>query len=399
MFAGLVAFGCAARTSIQSGKLRMIARRWSISQDHYYWLTAFLAARGAQTSTCRVIALMIVGLGAIPLTLIGSPIGPQGQRARILAAIVAACCLVMAVSWLRHRWPTRVESGLQVVAGTLCIAVACLIVANPFFGLLGTTAFAMLTAYIAFFHTAQLLAFTWTVAAATLGVLAVRLAASDVALAVSSVLLVALVNIFVGFVCRMVIRLVGTEIRHGEIEPLTGLLNRDAFYLMTATLLASRSRDDDRHLVVSVVNIDNFSLLVGIGGSAASNRARVTVGQTLRENVRHDAIVAHVADAEFLIADTFTTVDPSPLIERVSDAITTTPSRLAASIGVVSTPLSPLTSHAPHDVLDELITIATSAMYEARKAGGNQARYVLGPALTVVDDPDNRDGPDLDKPT
>ena len=26
-------------------------------------------------------------------------------------------------------------------------------------------------------------------------------------------------------------------------------------------------------------------------------------------------------------------------------------------------------------------------MYEARKAGDNQARYVVGPALTIVDDP------------
>ena len=374
------------------------AQRWSRRPDHYYWLTAFLAARGVQTTTCRVVAAVIFCLGAIPLTLIGGPVGAQGPRDRLLAIIVAACCLAMSLRWLRHRWPTRTESALYVVTGTVCIAVACVIQANPVVGLLGATSFAVLTAYIAFFHTPRLLALTWAVAAATLGILAVRLTAIDAALAVCSVGLVVLINIFVAFACRMVIRLIGTDVLHGEIEPLTGLLNRDAFYHKTATLLASRSRDDDRYLVVAVVNIDSFSLLIGTGGVAAGNRARVDVGQTLRENVRRDTIVAHVADAEFLIADTFTAADPSPLIERVRSAITTPPFRLAASIGVVTTPVQPLIHHPPHDVLDEVLIIATAAMYEARKAGGNQARYVADPALSVTDDPDVGDWADTDEP-
>jgi diguanylate cyclase (GGDEF)-like protein len=346
--------------------------------------------------TCRVIAAMIFCLGAIPLALIGSSVGPQGPRDRLLAVIVFVCCLVMALIWLRRRWPTRAESALCVVAGTLCIAVACAITPKPVAGLLGATSFAVLAAYIAFFHTTRLLVFTWTVAAATVGVLAVRLAAIDVALAVCSVVLVALVNIFFGFACRMVIRLVGTDVLQREIEPLTGLLNRDAFYQMTATLLGSRNRGDDRYLVVAVVNIDSFSVLVDVADSNAGNRVRVAVGQTLRETVRRDTNVAHVADAEFLIADTFTTADASPLVERVRGAITTTPFGLTASIGVVSTPLRPLAHYPPHDVLDEVLTIATTAMYEARKAGGNQARYVVAPALTVVDDPDIADSSDED---
>lgn len=372
-----------------SGDLRMsAAQRFSHRLDHYYWLTAFLAARGVQITTCRVVAAVMFCLGAMPLALIGSSVGPVGPRDRLLAVIVAACCLAMSLSWLRHRWPTRTESALCVVTGTVCIAVACVIQAKPVVGLLGATTFAVLSGYIALFHTTRLLAFTWTVAAATLYSLAVRLTAIDAALAVCSVGLVALINISVAFACRMVIRLIDTGVLHGEIEPLTGLLNRDAFYQKAATLLTSRSRDDDRYLVVAVVNIDSFSLLIGTGGMAAGHRARVDVGQILRENIRRDTILAHVADAEFLIADTFTTADPSPLIERVRGAITTPPLRLAASIGVVSTPLQPLIHHPPHDVLDEVLAMATAAMYEARKAGGNQARYVTDPGLSVIDDPD-----------
>ena len=61
---------------------------------------------------------------------------------------------------------------------------------------------------------------------------------------------------------------------------------------------------------------------------------------------------------------------------------------MTASIGVVSTPLRPLADRPPDDVIDEIVALATTAMYEARRAGGNQARYVLHPSWGVADDQD-----------
>ena len=70
------------------------AQRWWHGLDHYYWLTAFLAARGLQRTTCRLIALVIFGLGAISITLIWSPTGPHGLRNQILALAVAVLSLI-----------------------------------------------------------------------------------------------------------------------------------------------------------------------------------------------------------------------------------------------------------------------------------------------------------------
>ncbi|CAN5386132.1 diguanylate cyclase [soil metagenome] len=376
----------------------MSQRRRLRQADHYYWLTALIAARGAQTMTTRVIALLIFGLGLIPVTLLGTFDGPSAARDRFLAAAITVCCVAMAALWLRSRWPTRAQSRLCVVAGTVCLAVACLMEADPVIGLLGTTAFAVVAAFIAFFHTGRLLAFTWIVGAAVLAVLAIRLASINTALAVSSVILVALVNVFAAFSCRMVVRLIDHDTVYGEIEPLTGLLNRDAFYEKVATLIGARSRDDDRFLVVAVVNLDSFALLISVSGPASGDRARVEVGQQLRETVRRGALVAHLGDSEFVIAELFTSADPSALIERALGAITTTPLRMTASIGVVTTPLRPLASYPPHDVLDEVLSVATGAMDEARKAGGNQAHYVLRPVLSVFDGPDRLDGPGSEEP-
>ena len=355
--------------------------------DQYYWFTAVLAARGLQTATCRLVAICIAALGLIPMGLLASPTGPQDAFGRTAAVVIGVACLGLAGFWLRDHWPSRMQSLLCVLAGSVGIGVSALIQASPVVGLTGAASFAVLTAFVVCFHTRRLLSVVWTVAVLALGVLIVRLAETDLALALCATGMIILLNVFVAFACRAMIILIQPETHHADIEQLTGLLHRDAFYHAVATLLASRSRSDDKYLVVVAVNIDSFSLLLGLSGASGGNRARVAVGQALRETVRHNAVVAHVSDDDFLIADTFTTADASPLVERIRGGIASTPQRLTASIGVVCTPLPPLAAEPPDDVLDKLIAVATQAIDQARMAGGNQVRYVLRPKLD--EDPDD----------
>ncbi|MBB2991143.1 diguanylate cyclase (GGDEF)-like protein [Mycolicibacterium iranicum] len=358
--------------------------------DQYYWFTAILAARGLQTATCRLVALCIAVVGLVSVGLIASAFGPQSLGEKIAAVAIALGSLALAVLWLRDHWPTRAQSLLSVLGVSAGVGVAALIVNNPVIGFLGTASYVVLTVFVVCFHAPRLLTLTWAIGAVVLGVLVFRLVSTDLAVAICALVIVVLLNVFVAISCRAVIRLLQPDAHHGDIEQLTGLLHRDAFYSSVATLLASRSRSDDKYLVVVAVNIDSFSLLLGLSGSGGGNRARVTVGQALRETVRHNAIVAHVSDDDFLIADTFTTADASPLVERIRGAIAATPQRLTASIGVVCTPLPPLAAEPPDEVLDKLIGIAKQAIEQARMAGGNQVRYVLRP--TLEEDGDGFDG-------
>jgi GGDEF domain-containing protein len=367
---------------------------WSGHFDHYYSITAFLASRGAQQSTCRVIAVVIFSLGLMPLAVIESGVGSHDPRARILAAVVVVCCSVMALGWLRRRWPTRNESRLFVAVGTICIAVASLIQVNPLYplaGLFGATAFCVVGAYTALLHTARLLVVSWTVAAATLSILGLRLAAIDPVVAVCGVLLVAVVNIFAVFACRLILRLIDTEVLHQDLEPLTGLLNRAGFYEEFATLVAARSRKEDRYLVVAVIGLDGLSVCTRAGGTSDANLARIAIAQQLRRTARSTAIIGHFSDSEFVFADVFATAKPAPLAERIRDVVTTTSFHQTASIGVVSTPLPPLAQQPPYEVLDEVLALSTTAMDEAREAGGNRIHYVQSfmPLALVVSD--NRD--------
>jgi diguanylate cyclase (GGDEF)-like protein len=363
-------------------------RSWARSEDRYYWLTSFLAARGLQQSTCRLIAANMIGLSAIPLILMFSPLGPSGPTDRWLAALVSACAIAMATVWLRHGWPTRFQSQMCVMGGSICIAVVCLIEAQPTLGLMGATTFIVLSAFTALFHDRRLLAFVWTVSAATLVVLATRLGGVDPFVTISGIALFVFTNAFVVFVCRNVISLVNRDFHNGELESLTGLLTRDAFSDRVATLVSARDRDDDRFVAIVVVSIDSFSLLTAMHGAAGGKRARVAIGHRIAVTLRRDAILAHVGESEFLIADTFNGSNATVLTDRLHQTVRSAPFRLTASIGAVTTPLGPLVGLPPHDVVEELVTLATSNMYSARKAGGQRTEATECPVLTAIDGAD-----------
>jgi diguanylate cyclase (GGDEF)-like protein len=187
---------------------------------------------------------------------------------------------------------------------------------------------------------------------------------------------------------------VDNDVHYGELEPLTGLLTRDAFSDRVATIV-TRARDDDRFLAIVVVSLDSFSLVTAMGGDAGANQARVAIGQRLRETLRRDAVLAHVGESEYLVADTFGSTDASVLTDRLQHTVRTAPYRLTASIGTVITPLEDLVGHPPHDVVEELITIATSNVYRARRNGGQRTETTANPQLTSLRNADEWNDDDL----
>lgn len=354
-------------------------------QNHYYWLTALLAARGLQTRTTRVIAASNAALGIVPMLLILSPAGPHGRVPEAIAVAIAVVSIGIGAVWLRHTWPSQRFSAASVVFGAIPTGAACLVMSDPMLGLLATTAFIFASGYVAFLHRPMVLAGPWTIGAFTLIYLAVRIGAHDPVLAACGVAIVALLNVYVFFTCRIAIRLNTSDIHHTEIEQLTGLLNTNGLYARAANLLAARNRQDDQHMVLAMVSIDSFPLLTSMSGPRRANQARIDVSQALRETVRRNAIAAHISDSDFIIADTFTTPDASPLIDRVQGAMKSTPSRVTASIGVVCTPLAPLTVHPPEIVIDALLAAAAQAMERAREDGGNDVRYDVRNDLPIDD--------------
>jgi diguanylate cyclase (GGDEF)-like protein len=345
--------------------------------DQYYAVTSRLAAQGYQHTTMRVAAICILMLGLSPALAATNPSSSSWGHGPLVFAGIAVACIAMAAPWLRYRWPSREQSTAVVVLGTVALAVGCSLAADPLAGLLIATAFVFVIGYAALFHGFRLLVFAAAASAATVLILGVRIALADVSTALAVVTPVAMLNVIVAFGCRTIAEVTAADGVRTDIEPLTGLLTREGFEEMVATLLGARNRDDDRYPVMAVVTIDSFAPLQSLQGSRATDRARVAVGQALRETVRRDTLVGHVGDAELLVADTFTTPDPTPLAERIRGAVASTPQGITASVGVVCTPLRPLADRPPLDVVEEVIALATAAMCRARARGGNQAEYLI----------------------
>lgn len=351
--------------------------------DQYYTFTARLAAAGHQRASMRMIALCILSLGVPAAVAAAFPRSTTLPGGRAVLALVAVACVGLATPWFQHRWPTRTESAVVVVAGSVALAAGSVIPADPMAGLLVAVAFAFVLGYTALFHSVRLMTFTVIAAGATTLWLAARITVrDDLATAVSVVTPTVLLCSVVSYGCRTIAEVSGSARSPAEIDPVTGLLTRDSFYEKVATLLGARHRGDDRYLVVIAAAIDGLSAIAGIHGARGMTRAQVDAGLAISDTARSGAIIAHPGDAVFLVADTFTTADPTPLAERILGSIAATPTGMTASAGVVSTPLRPLTERPPYDVIDEVIALAEAAMAQARAAGGNQARYVLDPRLS-----------------
>ncbi len=361
--------------------------------DQYHTFTTRLAANGYQRTVMRALAGCILCL-ALPAGLAAAfPRTTNLPGGRAALAAIAVGCIGLASPWLRHRWPSRRESAAVVSLGTVALCAGSLIPVDPMSGLLVAVSFALVLGFTALFHSSRLLVFVAAVSAVTILWLVIRVAthrdaATAAAVAIPLVLLCGIIT----YACRTIAAVGGSPHAPSEIDPVTGLLTKESFYDGVATLLGARHRDDDRFLVVVVAGIDGFSAIAGVNGARGINQAQVDAGQAIRETARRDAIISRLGEAEFLVADTFTTADPSPLAERVLGAIAATPTGMTASVGVVSTPLRPLVERPPYRVVDEVIELAVGAMARARAAGGNQASFVLGPMLAnegTADDSDD----------
>ena len=360
-------------------------RSWWREPDHYYWMTATVATNGVQAGLCRGIALLTAGLGVLPTAMMFSPAGPDSTAGRQVSMMVTAATILLALAcfWRRGRWTTRLQSTVFIVGASSGIAAAALVQSNPVSGFTAAMSFAALSGYCAFAHTTRYACYLLIAAAPVVGVQTARLSSmGDPVWAWTLVTSFVVVNVAITMMCHTFVQLLEIGVLHSDIDPITGLLNRQAFYASVGALVA-RSRDEDRYLMVAVAGLDNFSVLIASDGVPAGYRVRVAAARTLREIIRREAVVAHIEDTHFLIADSFPSPDVVPLIERVRGAIGTTRPRTTVSVGYTCTAMQSSAEPPSEARLDEVIAALMECVDEVRRSGGNQSLYCdVTPDLT-----------------
>lgn len=345
---------------------------WWRQDDHFDWLTGYLQAHGLSTPTRRVLAVVAASLVLVPVNVWYGPVPLYPHVALTVSVLSAVIGVGMTVLWLRG-WPTRRQSVFYIMTGCVSIGGGCLWQPQPLVGLMACSALSVTGGYIAFFHTTRLMALNFCVASAIGAWQAMRLAAAGQAvLAFTGYFLVLELNVIVPLAIQVVVRALWLDLLRANRDPLTGLLNRRACdRAVVGRMLAGAHH---LFLAVAMVDLDRFKELNDTRGHAAGDEALIKVAGTLTVACGETAIVGRVGGEEFLVADIVTTEQLQGWGRQLCDAIADVDASVTASVGIASLALRDVVSEYAEHAFHQLVGQADTAMYEAKRCGGNQSR-------------------------
>ena len=336
-------------------------------------LTLYLNTRGIRLIWRAMIAAVIASIAVVPAVVLVRPTLPHYPAAVVVAPVASGFGVTVALLWL-IRWPTRGQSVLYALTGSVCIAAACLAQGDPLAGLLGSGAFAVLGGYIAFFHTAPYMMINFAIAMTTAVVLVERLIRYyDTVVAGCAFLLVlgaqrgvSVCGAMAGPFARQRIATIQPRRAHGSVDP-PGLLSLDIRVVAAPPGRAS-------YLGAAMIDLDNFKRLNDTHGHSTGDKALVAVAGALRLVCPPTTMIARFGGEEFVVADIYRTHDLHDIAEQLRKAIAATRYPITASIGIASAPLGASFDPAERELIDDLVNVADTAMYAAKRAGGNQSR-------------------------
>ncbi|WP_328825217.1 GGDEF domain-containing protein [Mycolicibacterium litorale] len=373
--------GETTRTSCDPGAAKMAAalssKRWSQSR-HYEWMTDYLAAR-RMTAAVRVMMGGIAASLALCLLVLLRFDGPMGTVPVAMTWVAAACGFAGLALWA-WRWPTHSQSVAFAVVSNIAIALSCLAYPNPHGALLGCISFATIAAYIAFFHSTALVLYNFAVTSVVSVIAAARIAMSGhTAMAIVDLFIVMQINIAMPVAIHVLVRALGVDLARADRDPLTGLLNRRAFYAQSAKLLAAEPAHPGRHLVMVVVDLDDFKRINDTYGHQAGDETLSAVARALPRAVAGvPAVIGRSGGEEFVVAAVWQTDDPTPLAERICGEIAALPEPVTASVGTACTAMGSARV-GRESTLEHLLRAADAAMYAAKRAGGNKCHHYNEP--------------------
>lgn len=346
-----------------------VAGRWWRQADQFDWLSGYLHARGLATATRRLMAAVSAALILMALGMLGTR-----ESASVLTltvcAVASAAGIAYVILWLR-RWPSKRQSLLMGVFGSMLVLLGAVMHPDPVIALMTCTGLVVPGAYFAFFHNTRAILFNLLVAASAGAICAARLLNahdSDVA-ALAGVGLIVELNIVVPLVIQTVVRTMGADVVRSDHDALTGLLNRRAFYERATVLLTSPS--GALHLLVVMIDLDNFKRLNDTYGHLAGDEALAAVGWALRQASPGSAIIGRAGGEEFLVIATLPAAAADVFPSTLCAAIAALPHPVTASVGAAVTEWDIVPDAAV--AIESLIATADAAMYQAKRNGGNQA--------------------------
>lgn len=332
----------------------------------------FLRQRHLLRSAQRIMALVTGSSALIPVTYLVTQRG-LSQPAFTVGVASALFTLGMTAFWLT-RWPTSRQSQAMAMAGAAFIGTWSATQPNAGVAALACAALAVTGGYFAFFHNPRSLLGNTAIVVVAATYATSRLAhEADLATALAGFWILCFLNLSVPVAIRGVSQAMGVYATRAETDGLTGLLNRRSFSHALRRMLTEPA-GEAQQLAVLLADIDNFKRINDTYGHAEGDRVIRAVADLLRTHCPAPAAICRAGGEEFLISLT-TSASVLSLAERLRAAFAAMPDGVTASIGVACMDLGSPGDPDAELMVARLLLDADSAMYAAKRSGGNTVRH------------------------
>ena len=366
--------------------------RQLLKADEYEWLVSYLVARGLLRWSRWLVAIDGATIGVTAMLAALAPPGvlwPYGNLVMVGLAVAGIC---WSARWLLGRWPSHLESLVLIAAADIGVATACFAHHNLVLGVAATPLFAATGAYIAFFHSTAAnichIVFAVTVVVTAVVASGFVQGLQWLPVAMSKGLIALLLTALVLPFLRIAYSMFRSSADASAVDSLTGLLNRRG--LRQEVAKAEIESPDSTPWTVVAVDLDNFKAVNDIYGHQRGDDVLVAVADVLRrcQVPGTQTLIVRLGGDEFAMVLRATKTDAECLAARVLQTISQeTDLGVSASLGVATgTPTS--------DVF-ELVASADTAMYTAKRSGGDQvAQATLGTGQNSNSQNSNSHDPD-----
>ncbi|NNF15716.1 MAG: GGDEF domain-containing protein [Gammaproteobacteria bacterium] len=168
-----------------------------------------------------------------------------------------------------------------------------------------------------------------------------------------------------------------SSLQLANIDELTGLANRRAFYMIADQCLRMCARDR-RQAALLMIDLDDFKLINDTMGHADGDKALVDFAQTLRNTFRHSDVIARLGGDEFCVLLTDTGLDNAwQCVERLrndvneKNLLAKRPHGLKFSVGVIQW------ERDRHPCVADLLREADRLMYTRKRAKQQPGKATL----------------------
>ncbi|MBI5340023.1 MAG: GGDEF domain-containing protein [Mycolicibacterium rufum] len=342
--------------------------RWWRQRDEYQWRIDFLRSRGLLSVLRHVIAGIGVTMGVLSLLNVYAPPGVDAPLIRAGWAFVALGSLGWAARWALLPWPSARESAVLVAFVDVIMTISALLFGDANLAMSGIPILLCAGGYVVFFHGPRLhLAhIAWcTVSVVGIAVwLAVSAPEYGLQVAVSRAVIALLVTVCILPALQFGFWLLQGSSKQSLTDPLTELTNRRGLAVSITRLDESAPLQSD--LCALLIDVDGFKAVNDTLGHAVGDEVLIRTARRIRQSVRSEAVVVRWGGEEFLVVDRISPRQAGAVAERIRASVS------APAQPTVTVSIGLATSTRWGSDLEEVITAADTAMYEAKARGGDR---------------------------